>query len=148
MLSPRQCCTVLSHCVAVPQRTTVSPPLRHISAPYKWRVCTPASTGSLRSKIKQGASSSCADKTTNISLAGGKLLMTPKRAVAWTVLKKASCPINSVISYQSAFFLSCLFGHQSVEGWWCSKELGSFCKGFAPISSSQIARVFHIPIGL
>lgn len=87
-------------------------------------------------------------KTINISLAGGKLLMTPKRAVAWTMLKKASCHINSIISYQSAFILSCLFGHKSVENWCCSKELGSFCKGFAPISSYPIPRVFYIPMGL
>lgn len=54
-------------------------------------------------------------ETTNISLAGGKLPMTPRRAVAWTMLNKASHHINSIISYQSAFFLSCLLGHQSVE---------------------------------
>lgn len=47
-------------------------------------------------------------ETTNVFLTGGKLPMTLKRAVAWTMLKKASRHINSIISYRSAFFLSCL----------------------------------------
>ena len=47
-------------------------------------------------------------ETMNISLAGGKLPMTPKHAVVWTMLKKPPCHINNFISYQSAFFLSCL----------------------------------------
>lgn len=87
-------------------------------------------------------------ETTSISLAGGKLPVILRRAVAWTMLKKASHHTNSIITYQSAFFLSCLLGHQSVEGWCCSKELCSSCKSFAPISSSQIAHVLHVPMGL
>lgn len=105
LLSPRQAC------VAVPQRTTASPPLRHISIPHKWRVCTHQPAQDLfvwEAKSSREFPPLALIEATNISLAGGKLPMTLKRAVAWTMLKKASRHIISIISYQSAFFLSCL----------------------------------------
>lgn len=45
-------------------------------------------------------------ETTNISLAGSKPPMTPKHAVVWTMLKKASHHINSFIRSISFFFSS------------------------------------------
>lgn len=80
----------------------------------------------------------------NISLAGGKLPVTPKHAVVWTTLKKPSRHINSFISYQSAFFLSCLL---VTKCWCCSKGTDFLPQEFCTHLSSPTCSCLPHPRG-